>query len=501
MCAMDRRRFLHHLVHTGIALGAMGQMGGLLRSAQAAQLLSSESTLNDYRALVCIDLKGGNDGFNTIIPTGAGTGANSYEDYKAARGGVYHASSNPRGVALSESDILSLSTASGQPQLGIHNSMPEVRQLFNQGKASIVANVGTLVRPTNKSDYQNATHPLPAHLFSHSDQQVLWLAPQADSHLRQGWGGRLADEFSASNANADLPMNISAGGENVFQVGRQSIPFFVKGAGAVSLRFAPQPDGSCERPLGQCESFQNMLSHRYSHPLRQANADILTRAIARNALVDEALQSVAITNSLFDPFWAAFGIAKSDDNFRKLPKITRQLFIIARLIHVQSLLNMSRQTFYARMGGYDTHDAMLSKQAELLAELSKSIGAFQQVLANINMADKVTTFTASEFGRTTSSNGDGTDHGWGSHHFVIGGAVNGGRLFGKLPNLSPKTDNSDNARWGQIIPTLATEQYAATLARWFGLADAEMAGVFPNLRYMNGSKMAIAGSDLGFMRL
>lgn len=497
---MDRRRFLHHLAHTGIAIGTMGQMGGLLRSAQAAQLLSPRSAVGDYRALVCIDLKGGNDGFNTVIPVEAGTGANSYADYKSARGGVFNTDSNAQGIALAETDILPLSTRVGQPQLGIHASMPEIQQLFNQGQASIVANVGTLVRPTDKMDYQTATHPLPAHLFSHSDQQVLWLAPNADSKQRQGWGGRLADKFSASNANAGLPMNMSAGGENVFQVGQQSIPFFVQGQGAVSLRFAPKPDGSCARDRGQCTGFQKMLAHNYQHPLRQANADILTRAIARNTLVDDALQHFTVTDTLFDPFWVAFELDKTEENFRQLPKIAQQLFLIARLIRVQSLLNINRQTFYAKMGGYDTHDAIITKHADLLSDLSKSIGAFQQVLDSINMQDKVTTFTASEFGRTTSSNGDGTDHGWGSHHFVIGGDVDGGQLFGQLPHLSPKEDNPDNAKWGQIIPTLSADQYAATLAGWFGLSDTDMLSVFPNLDDMTGEKLTISGRDLGFMR-
>ncbi|PID65384.1 MAG: hypothetical protein CR975_07310 [Gammaproteobacteria bacterium] len=498
---MDRRRFLHYLAHTGVALGAMGQTGGWLRSVQAGQILSPHSRSDDYRALVCIDLKGGNDGFNTVIPTGSGTGADSYEDYQSARGGVFNEKNNAQGIALPETDILPLTTPTGQARLGIHNSMPEVQQLFNRGKAGVVANVGTLVRPTDKNDYQNGMHPLPAHLFSHSDQQMLWLAPSADSHLRQGWGGRLADKFSATHANVDLPMNISTGGENVFQVGQQSMPFFVEGKGAISLRFAPQPNGVCKRSRGQCESFQKLLSHRYNHPLRQANADILTRAIARNTLLDDALKNVTINDTLFEPFWAAFGVAKSDQHFGKLPKIAQQLFLIARLIRVQSVLAMRRQTFYARMGGYDTHDAILTKQAKLLAELSKSIGAFQQVLASMDMQDKVTTFTASEFGRTTSSNGDGSDHGWGSHHFVIGGAVKGGRLFGRLPQLSPEADNPDNAKWGQIIPTLAADQYAVTLARWFGLPDSDIASVFPNLAYMTGKKLAIAGSDLGFMRL
>lgn len=503
MSKMNRRAFLHKALHTSIGAGVLTNMSGIMQSAHASGLIrevtdaSFRAGFDDYKALVCIDLKGGNDGFNMVIPTAAGTGAQSYADYQKARGGVYDQRNNARGVALAESDILHIGSS-----LGVHKSMPEVQQLFHSKKMAIVANVGPLVRPTNKSDYLAKTD-LPAHLFSHSDQQILWVSPSADATTRKGWAGLIADEFRASNPNQNLPMNMSAGGENVLQVGEQEIPFFVDLQGAIKLRFAPDLNGNCERDFnhGQCAAYQAQIdAQQQAHPLRQAYAEAFARAIKRNNLLDNAIGAFPVTDSAFAPFWSTFGVTASQENFNSLPYLAKELFVIARIIRAQNALNMRRQTFYAKMGGFDTHDNLLTGQAELLGEVSKSLGAFQQVLAGLNLENNVTTFTASEFGRTTSSNGDGTDHGWGSHHLVMGGAVDGGKLYGKLPNLSPDESNPDNASWGQIIPTLSAEQYAATLCRWFGLADADRNGIFPNLRYMTGAKLAISGADLGFMK-
>jgi uncharacterized protein (DUF1501 family) len=185
-----------------------------------------------------------------------------------------------------------------------------------------------------------------------------------------------------------------------------------------------------------------------------------------------------------------------------LPDLADQLLMIARVIRSRSTLQMTRQLFFAGIGGFDTHDAQLAGQAPLLEEISQSVKAFYDVLGapSVALVDKVTTFTASEFGRTLSNNGDGTDHGWGGHHFVVGGGVRGARIYGKMPNLSGNSDtNPDDAGWGQIIPTLSVDQYAATLCRWYGLSDADRGTIFPNLQYMTGTMLSIPGPDLGFM--
>jgi uncharacterized protein (DUF1501 family) len=219
--------------------------------------------------------------------------------------------------------------------------------------------------------------------------------------------------------------------------------------------------------------------------------------------VAAALTTVPANGVAFRAFWDRNDLPWDPNNLAELPQLGQQLLMIARMLYARTTLNMSRQMFFAGMGGFDTHQSQIDDHPALLKDLSQSVKAFYEVLANApggSLVNDVTTFTASDFGRTTTNNGRGTDHGWGSHHFVIGGEVNGSRIYGLMPSLLPSTTNPDDAGWGQIIPTLAVDQYAATLCRWYGLPEANIPAFFPNLQYMgSGTPLSISGSNLGFM--
>ena len=223
--------------------------------------------------------------------------------------------------------------------------------------------------------------------------------------------------------------------------------------------------------------------------------------LASTEEVAAALVAIPRNDVVFRPFWDAFGLAWNPEDLAELPYLASQLLMIARMIRVRAALGMTRQLFFAGIGGFDTHDAQLDQQPGLLRELSQSVQAFYQVLdaPAFGLGSDVTTFTASEFGRTLTNNGDGTDHGWGSHHLVFGGGVDGGKIHGTMPDLRPPDSNPDDAGWGQIIPTLSADQYAATLASWFGLSDIDRSDIFPNLALMEGPLLSIEGPDLGFM--
>lgn len=492
MSRIRRREFLHSCLKATAVSAAFGSILGKLQLAQAAapRLLAG----SDYRALVCIYLHGGNDCFNMVVPRGAG-----YSQYQSRRGAL----------AVPQAQLLPLTPITapqGGGEFGLHPQMSGTQQMFNSGRAAIIANVGPLVRPMSKPLYQQAGTPRPAQLFSHSDQTVLWQAPRADTPDRTGWGGRLADIFAASNPNQVLSMNVSLDGDNVFQAGVQVSPYFMSAQGVEEISFirtgAPNcADGGEGWNRRRCLAFNALLNHSHSHPFERAYADKTRRALQTTEQVAAALAQVPANDPVFRPFWDAFGLAWNPSNLVALPRLGAQLLMVARMIRARDLLQMQRQLFYAGLGGFDTHDRQLEDHPGLLRQLSQAVKGFYDVLESpsFNLGDKVTTFTASEFGRTLSINGSGTDHGWGGHHLVFGGAVAGRAIYGRMPSLAPSASNPDDAGWGQVIPTLSSDQYAATLARWYGLSDADRATIFPNLQHMTGSLLSIAGPDLGFM--
>ncbi|HMM65597.1 MAG TPA: DUF1501 domain-containing protein [Dokdonella sp.] len=455
---MKRRDFIQRALCATAASALFTSFAGKLSIAHAAATSGRRLLGTDYRALVCVYLYGGNDAFNMMVPTSSA----GYAEYAAARGGL----------ALPQSSLLALNPSVapvGGGSFGLSPSMPLLRNLFNQAQSplAITANVGPLLYPITKAQYQAGSVPVPAQLFSHSDQTVTWQRPNADAQDRRGWGGRLADLFYQTNTNQQLSMNISIDGENVFQAGDEVIPYFVGQGGAQGIDFV-QPWNPERRAV-----FLALRDAAHGNALQRQYASVMRRSMDNEVMINDALDAES-------PLATAF----PDTH------LGRQLRMISRLINVRSALQMQRQIFFVGLGGFDTHDNQLADQADQLSELDGALAAFHAATVEMSLANSVTTFTASEFGRTTSVNGDGTDHGWGSHHLVLGGAVNGRRIYGIPPNLS--VGGPDDADWGQIIPTTSVDQYAATMARWYGVPSGDMSTVFPNIG-------RFATPDLGFM--
>lgn len=491
---INRRSFLM----AGMGLGAATLGASWMPQAFASSM--RQKGLPGYKALVCINLAGGNDGFNTVIPTAGGTGAGSYDNYFNARGGIYDGQNTTGGLAIEQNQLLGLNGQS----LALHPSMPEMRNLFNNADASIIANIGPLVQPTDKTDYRTQGFPLPAQLYSHNNQTVLWQLSHADNPQRLGWAGLMADRLVGANDNTNLPLGISLSGNNTFQTGVNNQPFFASRSGVEEITHLRTIGGNCDNTAAanlqnKCNAFKDIMAMSYDHPFEQTYRDKLNASINRGDMVKAAIASLPAWDAFYEPFWNAYGVNRSENNFPQLTDFAQELLMTLRMMQARNALQMSRQTFYIQLGGFDTHDAQITDHPRLLRDLSRSVGAFYAQLQDMNLTNDVTTFTSSEFGRTTTGNGNGTDHGWGNHHFVLGGAVNGGQVFGTMPDLSADENNPDNAAWGQIIPTLSVDQYAATLCRWFGLSDAELSAIFVNLNQMSGSKLSISGSNLGFM--
>ncbi len=474
MTDRDRRRFLRTALCATASSAAFGSMFGKLSLAHAAtapHLLLGD----DYRALVCVYLYGGNDSFNMVVPRDT----SHYNTYAATRGPL----------ALARNDLLALNPTvppSDGAQYGLHPRMGALRDLFESGRAAIVANTGPLLYPVTKAQYQSGSVAVPAQLASHSDQEVLWQLPQAETlGARLGWGGKLADIFFASNSNPILSMNVSLGGENVYQAGAQVSPYFMSSYGVEAM----WPVGY---PSSRRDAFDALLAQSHAHVFERAYVGKINRTRAVSAQVGAALDTLPENQSPYTAFEAAWANLPSP---RDMPGIGRELRMIARMIALRSTLQMTRQIFFVGVGGFDTHATQLVDHAELMEDLAIALKTFHDVIgsASINLASKVTTFTASEFGRSLFVNGDGTDHAWGAHHVVVGGAVNGRRIYGTMPSLIGNSNtNPDDTGYGQIIPTQSVDQYAATLAKWYGLADSDRAIMFPNLA-------RFPSPNLGFM--
>jgi uncharacterized protein (DUF1501 family) len=434
---LDRRHFLK--------LGSQTLAGaGLYASLGAMQRVLAASSTTGYKALVCVFLNGGNDAFNWLVPTD-NTGY-----------GVY--SNSRKNLALAQSSLLALNGSS----FGVHANCPELQALFNAGKGAFVQNVGPLVQPTTVAQFKAESVPLPPQLFSHSDQQALWQTSISNSRQPYGWGGRIADLLASQGYNPKLSMNISLNGNNIFQGGQRTVFYNLGQNGAPEMNIYKDTNyrGGKRREL-----FLKLLaqSNASQHALEKEFSGTLKRSYELADFVNTGLKTVPELTTAFPT-----------DN------LGRQLRMVAKSIRARTALEANRQIFFVSMGGFDTHDTQLTDHANQLGKLSKALKAFQDALAEIGMERDVTTFTMSDFGRTLTSNGDGSDHGWGAHAWVQGGAVLGGKLYGTAPDLAIK--GRDDGGAGRIVPTISTDEYAASLARWFGVSNGDLGLVFPNLK-------------------
>lgn len=436
------------------ALGTSGILNTIfdLRRLSAATI---SSAAGDYKALVCLFLFGGNDANNVIIPHDN----SGYTSYAAARGVL----------AIPQMSLLPLTLQGGDGRdFGFHPSLPELQTLFNQGHLAIVANVGTLVAPITRAQYLNGGVAVPSQLFSHADQSVQWQTSVPDQISRTGWGGRMADVVQSLNSNAKVSLSISIAGTNTFEVGNVVLPYTVSPTGSIGLSGF---NGSANDNV-RLQAFKDLLALPQNNLFEKAYADTVSRSIADNELLTTALTGIPTLQTQFPT-----------------TDLGNQLNMIAKLIAARSNLSMNRQIFFCSVGGYDTHGDQLAGQAGLLTELSQALNAFYSATAELGVANQVTTFTASDFGRTYPTNGSGSDHGWGSHQFVMGGAVKGGRLFGTFPTLA--VNGPDDTGQGRWIPSTSVDEFSSTMASWFGVSASDLPTVLPNIG-------RFAHPDLGF---
>jgi uncharacterized protein (DUF1501 family) len=447
---MKRREFLQH---AGALAGtaALGQLGAFAAHAASA---------SDYKALVCVYLYGGNDANNTIVALDTA----GYANYAQTRSYL----------ALPQSQLLPLAVAGGTPQYGLHPALPGLQSLWASGNLAVVANVGTLVQPLSKTQYLSTTTPKPENLFSHIDQQHQWQASISTASSNSGWGGRLTDQLATLNANSSVPPMISTGGNNLFVTGAASQALVIPISGSFGLKGFSNDSVDAARRSALAE-------------LLNVDQDInLTQAA--QAVMSSALTSSAILNPILTTTSAALSgrFTGLTSNF------SQQLLAIAKVIEARGALGASRQVFLAQLGSFDTHTNQLNTQQTLFSQLDAGLTAFHGAMADIGAGTSVTSFTLSDFSRNFLPNtGGGTDHAWGSHPLVIGDAVKGGSIYGTMPTLqlSGPDDASDLGRW---IPTIAVDQFAATLATWFGADATALASVLPNLS-------AFSPSTIGFI--
>jgi len=434
------------------ALSQLRLIGAAASPANGPVVATAGSALPpDFKALVCLFLAGGNDANNIVIPIDAA----GYRAYATGRGALALPLTSALGVTPKTSD---------GHAYGLHPAMPELQSLFGQGKFAVLSNVGTLVAPTTKTQYNARSVPLPPQLFSHSDQQVQWQSSVPDQTFSTGWGGRLADLTNAFNSNNAVSMSMSLDGDNSFQVSRTVVQFAVNPGGAIVLAGT----GTAANSI-RAQAMNDLVAAPNDNLFKSAYGGLTRAAIANSESISSFLTGP-------DPFTTAFPASN----------LGQQLRTIARLIAAAPQLNLKRQVFFARMGGFDLHNGQidaanptLGAHANLLRDVSQSLGAFYNATVELGCADQVTAFTASDFGRAFSTNGDGSDHGWGSHHFVVGGAVKGGDIYGRMPEWA--INGPDDTGYGRWIPTTSVDEYSATLASWFGVSATNLAVVLPNI--------------------
>jgi uncharacterized protein (DUF1501 family) len=454
-----RRVVLQRALH----LGAMGVAAPLaINLAAISEAAAFDNT--DYKALVCLFMYGGNDYANTVVPYDAA----NYALYHQIRAGA--AGEDQAGIALARAALAptALTPSNGQVltdnlQYALAPQLTGLKSIWDAGRLAVQLNVGPLIKPTTLAQYQSTNrvlNPLPPKLFSHNDQQSVWQSNSTEGST-VGWGGRLGDIALSSNGNNSLLTCISASGNAVFVAGRNALQYQISPAGAIRIT-------SLNTPLGN--TLRTLITRSSSHAFEEELAVVTRRSMEFEGVVNGALSGVNPATS--------FGTGNP---------LANQLKIVARLIGARAALGMRRQVFFVSLGGFDNHNLLMQDHPNLMTRVNAAMSAFYAATVELNVADKVTTFTASDFGRTLSSNADGSDHGWGSHHFVMGGAVNGGRFYGTAPHVSIQTP--DQVGQGRLLPSTSVDEFAATLARWFGCNTGELPGILPNVANFSNTNL------------
>lgn len=476
MCKFDhsRRSFLRTASLTSMAgFYASPFLIGLNSLAAMAQ----SSGLSDYRALVCVFLQGGNDGHGTVIATDP----TSFNAFTQARSGA-------PGLAFPLAELLPIvpKTSQNGRTFGLNPNLSGLQNLFNAGRAAIVANTGTLIAPATKAQINANSVPLPASLFSHFDQTAAWqaIASNGGSAEHVGWGGAVADVIESMNVNSNSMFTcISTAGIALFLAGQSSFQLNVTSAGPIPIYGTSQP---LFGNSAGTSALQSILSADESNLFAKEYEVVVQRSIQAQQLLATSMAPAGVGGIPSPPQYLDPVMNKLANN-----DLAVSLQTVARIIAGRASLGVNRQIFYVQLGSFDTHDGQATQHARLLSQLGSALEYFDTQMVAMGLGDQVTAFTASDFGRTLTCNSDGTDHGWGSHHFVVGGSVAGQDMYGQYPVVGVNQANDLGA--GRLIPTTSVDQYAGTLARWFGLSDGQIKTIFPNFANFGTSPY------LGFM--
>ncbi|WP_133407149.1 DUF1501 domain-containing protein [Parashewanella tropica] len=446
---LSRRRFLKSSAAVAAGVGITG-----VAPAFSAPKVGSFNSGNK-KALVFIMLDGGNDSYNMLVPYSQ----LHYAEYNKTRSNL----------ALKHPRLLSLEGFKDKQNrsFAVHPSMPEVRDLFAQKKLSFISNIGPLIEPVTKETFKNNSAELPLGLMSHSDQFKHWQSARPGERVNQGWFGFMADSIQPNPKLNQVPMGISLAGRNIMQDGVESTSYAITEKGSVGLVVKPNRRQSSDmRELNRIilKNFESLLNHKYENdPFKQTYLKLTRKA-----------------QSLHEKFRKSISGNRVPGRFNDSP-LSQQLKMVAQSIKSSEDLGTPQQTFFIRYMGWDHHDELLVNQQRMLRVLSRGLGEFQKCLDKMGLTDQVVTMTGSDFGRTLTSNGNGTDHGWGGNVMVMGGPVEGGKVFGSYPNLTLGNSNPLDVGNGVLIPTTSTDEAYAELALWFGAKSSQLGNLFPNL--------------------
>jgi len=457
----SRRRFLKMAASLG-AYGAMVPLGANLLAMSEA----SAAGATDYKALVCIFLYGGNDYANTLVPYDT----TSYGVYAKVRGTLAFGRDQLTPNALNPLNK-AVDVKKKAHQYALAPGLEPLLQRFNDGRLGVLLNVGTLIQPTSRQQYDKKTVKLPARLFSHNDQQSEWQASAAEG-ATFGWAGLMQDSQAANNLTP-LFSSVNVYGNTVFLAGQSTPQFQIASSGPQAFNLVNSLGGST---AAGATLRRLMTGSSADSLLRKDYAALTARALDGNVQLRAALSAAP---TLATPF--------GSDN------LSAQLKAVSQVIAASQALGMKRQVFFVGLGGFDNHDALLTDHPQLLAQLASAMTSFDDAMKELGLDRSVTAFTASDFGRTLTVNNDGSDHGWGSMHFVLGGAVKGRTLYGTPPVVG--TNDVDDVGQGRLLPTTSVDQYAATLGKWYGLSDAQLLAALPNL-----GNFPIKSRNLGFLK-
>lgn len=461
---ISRRKFLGQATCASVGYTTLLSTLVNLKTINAASILNT-STIDTggYKAMVCLLLEGGADSFNMLIPKGSA----EWQQYAITRSNL----------AIPRNDVrqLNLSQSIGT-DLGVHPSMVNMQQMFNNGELAFISNVGSLVNGVTKDEIYNGSAELPLGLFSHADQVMHWQTGVPHDRVAQGWGGKIADMLYACNTNQNISLNISLAGSNIYQTGNQSIEFAIDPyRGSTTINGYGE---DWQMSQMRTQAIDNMIDAYHEDMFKKSFIDIIKVGKEGAEQFNTAVDGVNINTSFTDNY------------------LSQSFNMIAKTIAARNTLGMSRQIFFISYGGWDHHDEVLNAQEEMLSEVDTALAEFNTAMKELGVHDDVVTFSMSEFGRTLTSNGNGTDHAWGGNVFAMGGPVNGQQVYNGYPDLG--LNSNIEIGGGVLIPSMSVDEYFSELSLWFGVPPSELITLFPNITnfYSPGS-----GNPIGFLNI